>query len=300
MDDLTLLRDKMYVLADDGMLFNVTGYEHPRDAVFASLKYIGTEKWTRGYAAARAFLCKEYPDYVGQYIQVPQERIVKVFDPCVRWKQLLESATLSPLHRVAIEIAEHASELLGIDLQEFAITDSLLWGDGHAASDVDLLVVGLANAERLVRRSSEIYTHPGFERPDPKRMTAPYGLQVENWRNLLARKQHMGCYRGRLFSLRAMLDAEEFALLPSRADTLSESKQTQVKFQVADVRESLLFPAVYRNPEGDELVDYSVVYEGVFRVGDVVECLATAHEMSNRLNDRTRSRFVLEEVHSFG
>ena len=252
MDDLTLLRDKMYVQSDNGMLFNVTGYEHPRDAVFASLKYVGTQKWKRGYDAALAFLRNEHPDFAGDYIQVPLGRIVRVFDPCSRWKELLESASRSPLHQEAIEIAKHVAEILDIDLRQFAITDSLLWGDGHSESDVDLLVVGLSNAARLVRNGSAIYAHLDFERPDPKRMTAPYGLHVENWCQLLARKHHMGCYRGRLFSLRAMLNAEEHESLAPVRQRLSESKRLPVTFEVADARQSLLFPAVYRNSRDDE------------------------------------------------
>ena len=79
-------------------------------------------------------------------------------------------------------------------------------------------------------------------------MTAPYGLEVEGWQEILSRKLHMGEYRGRLFSIRAMLNDKEAAECCELADRATDVRSNvRVQFEVADDSEALLFPAIYRN-----------------------------------------------------
>ncbi len=282
-----MLNDKSYVLTKNGLLFNVTGYHHPPQSVFASLKYIDGKKWKDGYSAAKTFLSQHHPDFVdnsGQYICVPHNRIAKSYDPQERWRELLATSTPSPLHQQAMELARQISDNLRIPLEEFAITDSLLWGDGHAASDIDLLVVGMGHAQKILENGARLYRHPDFARPDPKVMTAPYSLDVPDWPKLLDRKFHMGAFQGRLFSLRAIRDATP----PGAHEPTPPPTSREITFTIADASQSLFFPAIYTNSAGDELVDYSVVYEGVFRSGDVVRCLISEER------NRAKSRFVID------
>lgn len=268
-----MLRDKTYVRTDHGMLFNVTGYEHLPNFVFASLKYIHGKKWTHGYNAAKRFLEQKHPQFVDEYIGVPLDRICTVFTPQSRWAEMQTTQKLSALHQEALTLGRQLSSILRIPLSEFGITDSLLWGGGHVDSDIDLVVMGLKNAERVLRCGHTIYEHPGFERPSPSRMKAPYSLDVANWPELLSRKLHMGCYQNRLFSLRAVLNDDELPKQPIEAPGYSATTWNEViQFEIADASRSLLFPSTYRNALGNELVDYSVVYEGVFRAGEAVRC----------------------------
>lgn len=282
-----MLRDKDYVQAKGNLLFNVTGYQHPPSGCYASLKYVDGEKWTTGYAAAIEFLRSEHDEFVDEYIQVPLPSIEQTFRPAKRWRELKQNPRLAnPLHEQALELGDRLGSILGIPESaddphgepSFGITDSLLWGDGHKDSDIDLVVIGLQNTAAILNSGSRIFHSPDFDRPDPNVMRSPYGLQVENWPQILARKVHMGSYRGRLFSLRGVLSyaeirqlAHEVPLGRNRGQQESQGKQS-VNFTIADNLRSLLFPAVYQNENGDELVDYSVVYEGVFRIGDVVRC----------------------------
>ena len=153
------------------------------------------------------------------------------------------------------------------------MTDSLLWGGGHEQSDIDLVVVGRDPIAKLQSKLSTMYDGAFFRRPDPEQMQAPYGLDVEGWSRILSRKLHMGQFDGRLFSVRGMLHESECAHgIYQPPDQRLEQSETMMEFHIADARDSLLFPATYRNEQGDELVDYSVVYEGVFRPGETVAC----------------------------
>ena len=264
------LRDKCYVLTDHKMLFNVTGDEHPKDRVFASLKYINASKWTQGYKAAVQYLASRHPDFVvqGSYISIPRNSILRCYDPFARWDQLTTvPAARGPLHHKAFTMADKLHTNIG--LAEFGITDSLLWGNGHEQSDIDLVVRGRRNARLLLESGEEIYQLPGFSRPNPDVLKAPYGQSVSDWSRLLDRKLHMGSFEERLFSLRVVLEENE---LPPRREWESRQRQQELKFEIFDAVDSLAFPSVYRDQHGNELLDYSVVYEGVFRCGDVVYC----------------------------
>lgn len=273
------LRDKDYVRTKNGLLFNVTGYDHPESHIFGSLKYVSGKKWTAGYAAAKQFLTENYSGYVDQFIRVPKAEVDQCFLSRRRWEQLQriaaeQPATLGALHREALALGAALRAILKIPESALGITDSLLWGEGHAASDIDLVVLGLPNISQITSLGNLLYSESAdFRRPNPDLMRSPYGLNVEDWPRLLKRKVHMGSFCGRLFSVRGVLDDGELdcRLLKSSHSVESSGRQA-IEFEVVDVTESLLFPAVYRNAGGDELVDYSVVYEGVFRPGDLVRC----------------------------
>ena len=102
-----LVLDKMYVRTVDGMLFNITGYEHPTDSYYASLKYVNGQKWTDGYRAAMEWLSRHHPEYINNYVAVPRRQICEVFDPRERWLELtgrVEQQEAGQLHREAIQL----------------------------------------------------------------------------------------------------------------------------------------------------------------------------------------------------
>ena len=291
---VTLIRDKFYLQATNGWLFNVTGYEHPSDRYYASLKYVDGKKWKRGYRAARDFLLDKEVPFVDDdgYICVPEEEIDRVFDPFARWQEMRDDTDCSDLHVEALQLADRVAAVMGIDSTAFGITDSLLWGEGHVASDLDLVVLGRENAERLSDRLPLLYQQADFTRPDPEVVRSPYGTSIAGWPEILRKKWHMGCFRGRPFSLRVVWREEE---VPPGRDWEHRGQATIV-FRVDDARDAFVFPAVYYNSAGDELVDYSVVYEGVFRPGDVVTCRCE-HLTGARAGDSSPvNRYVLQEV----
>ncbi len=298
------LRDKTYIAAKN-MLFNVTGYQHPPHHLYGSLKYIDGRKWKDGYTAAIEFLQQKHPEFVaGSFIQIPSEQITTVYDPRARWTELLrakeEGRGVSSLHQEALDLADGFRKHVNIPLDEFGITDSLLWSDGHCESDIDLVVFGEHQTERILHAAEAIYKQDDFARPDPAVMKAPYSLKVDDWPAILARKMHMGAFRGRLFSLRVILTDEALKQLGREkyiaSNTAPNETSTLVEFEIADAKHSLCFPATYRNQDGDELVDYSVVYEGVFRAGEKVRAKCTGENVEFE-NGKTIQRFTIAKEH---
>ncbi len=297
MSDSKLI-DKTYVRAK-GMLFNITGYDHPEESLYCSLKYVGDVKWKQGYAAAREWLKSNHPEFVGDYIHVPRHLVSEVFYPQERWRDLCAQprTALCRLHCEALDLAAALSVETGIDINEFGITDSLLWGEGHEQSDIDLVVFGPRYTQQLLAAGESLYKGE-FSRPDPLLMTAPYSLKVADWPALLDRKRHMGEFRGRFFSLRTVLTAAEMLKMPRPAvggHASSEMKQ-EVEFEIADDSWSLCFPAIYRDKAGNQLVDYSVVYEGVFRSGESVRARCTVEnlEASQTVEGQPLVRYIID------
>ena len=290
------IRDKTYLRIDNDMLFNVVGDHHPDDRFYSSLKYVNGCKWTAGYLSATRFLKSEEPTFIDNqgYIAVPRTRIAEVFDPFLRWQVLVDSPEArGPLHTEALVLAECIRTATGVS--DFGITDSLLWGNGTIDSDVDLVIRGRDNAKLLMELGQGIFKLPGFARPSPHEMKAPYGLDVPAWSDLLLRKSHMGLFHGRRFSIRCVLDEPEIE--EERNWELHEREVTK-SFVVSDRVDSLLFPAVYRDSREIELLDYSVVYEGVFRVGDRVDCECDHLSSSDELG-KIRHRFVMTRLTGF-
>ena len=198
---------------------------------------------------------------------------------------------ISPLHRQAFQLGTRLRQILQLEehfgKSGIGITDSLLWGDGHPNSDIDLVVIGSANTAKLIADVGLLYSDEDFDRPDPELMQSPYGLEVQNWPRILQRKLHMGSFRGRLFSVRAVRDREG----PVAAEHIQNVGRKRIRFAVVDSSESLFFPATYRDDCGNELVDYSVVYEGVFQSGDRVLASCDVERVS--VGSRHFDRYVI-------
>lgn len=291
-----MLRDKSYICLDNGMMFNVTGYEHPVDSVFASLKYVAGKKWTASYGKARQFLLSEDPSLVNDdgYVCIPRSRIRISYDPFERWRELELASDIGSLHRQALELGQQLQQLLGV--HDLGVTDSLLWGEGNVQSDIDLVVRGRDNTQLINENVHALFANADFSRPDPHRMKAPFGNVVDDWPRVLSRKPHMGSFRDRLFSLRVVLHDHE---IESPSAWRSVATERAIHFCVAENAGALLFPAVYQDQQGVELVDYSVVYEGVFQVGDVVHCVCEHLETTDSVAPK-RDRFILQDVIHFG
>lgn len=258
-------RDKDYVRTHEELLFNIVGYEHAPDRYYACLKYVSGQKWVESYQAAVDFLSEHFPCYVETFIQVPLGRIARAYDPGQRWQQLLDGATDGTLEK-AVRLGSQISSRLNIPITDFGLTDSLLWGQGHAKSDIDLVVYGARAARCVLAGLESLYADGALTRPDPSEVLAPFKRQVADWPQILERKRHMGVFDGTPFSLRAVrawdeISANDFALPASRTE--------YVHFEVVDHGDSLFFPAIYRNSRGQRLMDFSVIFEGVLRPGDV-------------------------------
>lgn len=281
------LRDKDYVRTPEGLLLNIIGYDHPATAWLANLKYVGGRKWTDGYHAAREFLERRHPVYVERFIQVPHDRIERVYQPQTRLNELRErapcdSGRVSRLSETTIQLADALSATLGVDPQRLGVTDSLLWGEGGADSDIDLVGYGQDAVDSYLALRDKLFQIAGFQRLPASAFSrsAEVTASAVDWER--ARRVNKGRYSGERFSLRFVRDPAP----PS--ETWRPTEPVEMSTEIRSERESLYFPVEYPTTDGISIVSFCTRHEGVFRAGDHV------HVAGVRETDGARERIVIQ------
>jgi predicted nucleotidyltransferase len=282
-----MLRDKDYLTTDEGLIFNVIGYDHPPGRVTANLKYVSGCKWSGAYEAALHFLSKEYPRYVAGFVSVPEACIRNVLRPQDGLRRIRRQTARNRLEQTALDLADLLADFLEIPTAHFGITDSLLWGRGGDASDVDLVVYGTDAAVRVLSRLPALWTQPNFERLRVDNFSRSASCCADELPEQCRRKINKGLYRGIRFSLRAVRgDGEIEQCGPYRTgDTV------QVTARVTDNSASLFFPATYRLDCELDAVSFRVRDEAAFAVDEELT-------ICGRLEYGRRDRIVVGSLHS--
>ena len=269
-----MLRDKDYLITNDGLVFNVIGYDHAPDRATANLKYVQGSKWTAGYKSAVTFLQAQYPRYVDGLVSVPHDLVKEIHRPQEGLHRICLRTARNRLEQTAVDLAHACSEFFEIPFDRFGVTDSLLWGRGCHSSDVDLVVYGSDNAAIVLDGLSALFHCPKFERftiDNFTRQTVPRDADAEE---LCRRKINKGLYQGVRFSLRAVREYEEIAMprLYHAAGT------AEICARVVDNSESLFFPATYKLDCGVEAVSFLMRHEAVFKVGELLTVRGTLEQ----------------------
>ncbi|TWT34841.1 hypothetical protein [Blastopirellula retiformator] len=270
------LRDKDYLLTNDGLIFNVLGYDHPDGAYVCGLKYVAGEKWLANYDEALRFLEQRYPHYVDQLIRVPSKSIAFVYFSDQRLPQLRESFQVGRLQK-AVELADLFAEKLNLPPDAFSLTDSLLWSAGNSDSDIDLVIYGADNCEVWLQSPERIFALPEIEPITPEFIQRPPHLSDASFAQLCEQKWNQGYYLGTRFSVRGVRNWDEIpAPVPLVAAPPVERQLT-----IADRRQSLFFPVVYQTEQQIEVVSFHIGYEATFAPGDTIGVLGA------QVDDRT-------------
>ena len=285
------LRDKDYIAADGGLLFNVVGYDHPPAAVYANLKYVddshtqselpfgsrssapvgrwNRRKWRGTYRQAVDFLSQRHSNLIDDdgYVSVPSECVRQVHRSADGLRLLRDNPRRNELQQHALDLADTLSDHLGLPIDALGLTDSLLWSPGTGESDIDLVVFGCDAAQRLVDNLAGVYQTPEFVFA-PERFDEPSQVPAETRATIAARRLHLGVHRGVKFSIRAVRSGWS---LESNQGSPSERRGAIERVaEIASVAESLYFPATYGLTDNAKLVSYITAHEGVFRRGEQV------------------------------
>jgi predicted nucleotidyltransferase len=256
----------------DGFIFNTFGYEHPRDRVFAFLKYIpskfkalfhiefldrtwkyNTEKLFRAeklYTAAnyQAFLdtfTENFPDYVysdplrgKKVIIATLDSIKDVYVPSVCLLSLTKLRRKDTLQQLTLDFIELLSSESGIDHKDFGVHGSVALNMHSAKSDIDIVVYGSRDFRILEKTVDRLV----------KAETLSY--QFNN--RLDAARRFKGRYQGRIFMYNAVRRPEE---IQTRYGIFKYSPIIPVKFTctVKEDDEAMFRPAIY------EIKDYKAI-----------------------------------------
>jgi predicted nucleotidyltransferase len=254
--------------AKEGFIFNVFGYEHPPDRVFAFLKYIPStfkslfrvhyleSTWRYGnkrlfraerlYTAQnyQAFLSsfrKNFPDYVyfcpfrrKELISAPLDKIEKVFVPRERLDYLMKLKSRDSLQNAAIDLVNLLSTESDVDIQDFGIHGSLALNMHTPRSDIDLVVYG-AESFRKLEKTVERLVEAG-------------SLRYKFSNRLDALRRYKGKYRNKIFMYNAVRKPEE---ITAKYGTLQYGQMNPVTFncRIRDDAEAMFRPAIYQIEE---------------------------------------------------
>ena len=280
---LRTFRDKDYLKTKDGLIFNVIGYKHSAQHTTANLKYVQKTKWASGYWSSVTFLKQHYPHYVvDDLVSVPRSKVVQAYFPREGLSRILAETNRNDLEQAVVDLTFACSEVFGIPLHRFGITDSLLWSRGRCGSDIDLVVYGQSAALTVLNRMRSLFEHSGFERLTAANFTRQTTIESDELEDLSRRKFNKGLYRGVRFSIRAVRDDDEI-----------EDFQPYFTFgtreftgRIADNSQSLFFPATYEMDSGLSIVSFLMKYEAVYRPGEVVK-------VTGKLERGPRDRIVV-------
>lgn len=253
------------LITREGFILNVFGYEHPKNRVFAFLKYIPSKykelfnvrflerTWKHGetelFRAEKLYTAKNYqtflgvfrknfPDYVyfctfrkKEVISVPFSRIVEVFVPRERLKALMKAERKDELQKKTLDFISLVSSDAKVPLEDFGVHGSVALNIYSAESDIDIVVYGSKNFRRVETAIDKLVNE---------------GALAYIFNNRLdAARRYKGRFKDKVFMYNAVRKPEE---VTSKYGEYRYSPIAPVKFRckVKDDSEAMFRPAVYK------------------------------------------------------
>lgn len=272
----------------DGFIFNVFGYEHPANRVFAFLKYVpatfqklfnieylentwNLEEQTlfraenlytaQNYQTFLQTFRKNFPDYVyycpfrkKDIISAPLDSIKKLFVPRDCLHHLARLKTKDDLQTMTLNLIGLLSAESDIGLEDFGVHGSVALNMHTSKSDIDLVVYGAQNfrvLEATINRLVEAGT-----------------LSYKFSNRLDACRRYKGKYLNKIFMYNAIRKPEETR---QEYGKLRYDTVTPVDFtcKVQDDSEAMFRPAIYK------IRDYDPVHAGARGEGKVPETVVS-------------------------
>jgi len=246
-------------------VFNVFGFEHPSDRVFAFLKYIPSKFKTffkidflektwkyrrmRLFRAEKLYTAQNYqvfletfhlnfPNYVyfdpfreKEVISAPLDSIKKVYVPKEHLRFLTNIKSKDSLQKMTLDFINLLSSESGIILEDFGVHGSVALNMHTTSSDIDIVVYGSQNFRNLEKTVEKLV----------EKGTLSY---VFNNR-LDAARRFKGQYMNKIFMYNAVRKPEEVS---SKYGQFKYTPIIPVKFYctIRDDSEAMFRPAIYK------------------------------------------------------
>jgi len=249
----------------DGFILNTFGYEHPKDRVFAFLKYIPAEfkdlfnvqmlkriwsyKTKKLFRAEKLYTAKNYktfievfrknfPDYIyycpmrkKELITAPLNLIDDVFVPKDCLKYLRKIGDPDSLQTKALNLIDMISETSDVGLGDFGMHGSIALNMHSPESDIDFVVYGSENFRKVEKSIAELVNS---------------GKLVYLFSNRLDKaRKFQGRYMNKIFMYNAARKPHE---IETEYGLTRFTSIAPVKFQctVIDDSEAIFRPATYK------------------------------------------------------
>ncbi len=300
-------------VSKDGFIFNVFGYEHPRDRVFAFLKYIPADysslfkvdflhrTWsyesTRLFRAEKLYTARNYqdflrvfgshfPDYVyscpfrsKEVISVPKQSIKRAYVPRDCLSSLAQLQSKDDLQKDTLDFISLVSNEAGIPMDDFGVHGSVALGMHSKESDIDIVVYGAVNFRILEQAIHRLVTA---------------GRLKYQSNNSLDRVRHFkGRFKTRVFMYNAIRKMDE---IQTEYGAFSYTAVTLVQFacRVADDSQSMFRPAIYGVGKVDEEAEATDLPKDM--IPQIVVSMIGCYRNVARKGGRIRVSGMLERV----
>ncbi len=180
------LRDRDAIITREGLIFRVFGYTHPPEAYICDAEYAPSNLFKSTSPKAYRtdgenvfykfyedegwrFVEAKFPKYMilhepigRKVVGVRYSDVASVRKPENALKQLIEKKPKDELVRALQKVLEATVVCSGLSLEDFGVFGSLLQGFYHPKfSDIDIIVYGKKNLERIREILQELYKDKG-------------------------------------------------------------------------------------------------------------------------------------------
>jgi predicted nucleotidyltransferase len=299
----------------EGFIFNVFGYEHPQDRVFAFLKYIPSgfktlfqidyleRTWKYGrtelFRAEKLYTAQNYqmflqtfrrnfPQYLyycpfrdKDVISAPFSSVKRVYVPRDRLHLINKLEHKDNLQKTMLDFIKLLSDESGIAFDDFGVHGSLALNMHTAESDIDIVIYGAQNFRTLEKTIGSL--------ANAGRLSYIFNNRLDKLRRFKGR------YQDKIFMYNGVRKPEE---VNSKYGTHKFSAIAPVNFMytVSDDSEAMFRPALYKitdykpDDHASELpkekipeVVVSMIgcYRNVARKGDKIKVAGTLEQVEN-------------------
>jgi len=177
------LRDRDAIQTEEGLIFRVFGYSHPKDAYVCDAEYASSKiflsKDPRAPRTGRSevfykfyndegmkLITKKYPQYFINHemlglkiVGVPQKLISEARQPQPRLQELLKAGLTDPLLAAMERVLRIASKKSGVPNASFGVFGSMLHGFHHPKfSDIDFTIYGKQENAKMCQTMADLYS----------------------------------------------------------------------------------------------------------------------------------------------
>ncbi|KXA94767.1 hypothetical protein AKJ65_03480 [candidate division MSBL1 archaeon SCGC-AAA259E19] len=335
-------RDKDYLKSEEGFIFCVIGSIHPKDRSIAYLKYIprkdgkweGKEKnykrimrqYTMSNLKKTIQFLKDYPKYIYEskvlnieISTVPLTEIKNHFKPEEKLKQISEEKKRDSLQQKCLDLARVISDKSEVPVDFFGVTGSILLDIHQSFSDIDLVVYGKDNSQRVKKTLINLYEENNnhFGRLASEKLNKwcekksnQFPISPEEARIMYKRKWDRGIYKNRLFSMSSVkLDSEVEIDYGDR--TYQPEGLVKIEATVSNSTESLFMPSVYqlknievlkgKKPEDiRSVVSYEGFYRDIAREGEKIKVYGKLEKVFDKQKENDYHRVLVGSFEAGG